>query len=223
MLSGRAKNVIVTDGGKNVYPEEIEDSFQLYYDVEQIMVRSYIMDEEHKSEGIESLIYPSDDMLARLGVERKDSANSDAVFAELKAIVDKVNKTLQPYARISKITVLQEPLEMTTTKKVKRNLLTAEKTAKAEKTPAKKTAKSAAKKTTAKPAAEKKTVAVKKTVKASAKTEVKKAPSKTAAKAASKPAVKPASKTQSKAPAKTAAKTQTKTAAKKAPAEKTKK
>ena len=181
------------------------------------------MDAEHKSEGIESLIYPSDDMLARLGVERKDSVTSDAVFAELKAIVDKVNKTLQPYARISKITVLQEPLEMTTTKKVKRNLLTAEKTAKAEKTPAKKTAKSAAKKTTAKPAAEKKTVAVKKTVKASAKTEVKKAPSKTAAKAASKPAVKPASKTQSKAPAKTAAKTQTKTAAKKAPAEKTKK
>ena len=220
MLSGRAKNVIVTDGGKNVYPEEIEDSFQLYYDVEQIMVRSYIMDEEHKSEGIESLIYPSDDMLARLGVERKDSANSDAVFAELKAIVDKVNKTLQPYARISKITVLQEPLEMTTTKKVKRNLLNVKNT---EKAPAKKTAKSAAKKTTAKPAAEKKTVAVKKTVKASAKTEVKKAPSKTAAKAASKPAVKPASKTQSKAPAKTTAKTQTKTATKKAPAEKTKK
>ena len=166
------------------------------------------MDEEHKSEGIESLIYPSDDMLARLGVERKDSANSDAVFAELKAIVDKVNKTLQPYARISKITVLQEPLEMTTTKKVKRNLLNVKNT---EKAPAKKTAKSAAKKTTAKPAstvktktvakpaAEKKTVAVKKTVKASAKTEVK------------------------KAPAKTAAKTQTKTAAKKAPAEKTKK
>lgn len=206
MLSGRAKNVIVTDGGKNVYPEEIEDSFQLYYDVEQIMVRSYIMDAEHKSEGIESLIYPSDDMLARLGVERKDSVTSDAVFAELKAIVDKVNKTLQPYARISKITVLQEPLEMTTTKKVKRNLLNVKNT---EKAPAKKTAKSAAKKTTAKsaaekktvakPAAEKKTVAVKKTVKASAKTEVK------------------------KAPAKTAAKTQTKTAAKKAPAEKTKK
>ena len=220
MLSGRAKNVIVTDGGKNVYPEEIEDSFQLYYDVEQIMVRSYIMDAEHKSEGIESLIYPSDDMLARLGVERKDSVTSDAVFAELKAIVDKVNKTLQPYARISKITVLQEPLEMTTTKKVKRNLLNVKNT---EKAPAKKTAKSAAKKTTAKPAAEKKTVAVKKTVKASAKTEVKKAPSKIAAKAASKPAVKPASKTQSKAPAKTAAKTQTKTAAKKAPAEKTKK
>ena len=29
MLSGRSKNMIVTEGGKNVYPEEIEDSFQL--------------------------------------------------------------------------------------------------------------------------------------------------------------------------------------------------
>ena len=29
MLSGRVKNMIVTEGGKNVYPEEIEDKFQL--------------------------------------------------------------------------------------------------------------------------------------------------------------------------------------------------
>ncbi|MDR1211828.1 MAG: AMP-binding protein, partial [Spirochaetaceae bacterium] len=29
-LTGRAKNVIVTEGGKNVYPEEIENEFQLF-------------------------------------------------------------------------------------------------------------------------------------------------------------------------------------------------
>ena len=120
MLSGRAKNLIVTEGGKNVYPEEIEDVFQLYYDVEQIMVRGYIANEATKSEQIEALIYPSDDLIKRLGVSRDDVMGNFKVCDEMKIIVDKVNRTLQPYARISKITILNEPLEMTTTRKIKR-------------------------------------------------------------------------------------------------------
>lgn len=120
MLSGRAKNLIVTEGGKNVYPEEIEDAFQLYYDVEQIMVRGYIANETTKSEQIEALIYPSDDLIKRLGVSRDDVMGNFKVCDEMKIIVDKVNRTLQPYARISKITILNKPLEMTTTRKIKR-------------------------------------------------------------------------------------------------------
>ena len=120
MLSGRAKNLIVTEGGKNVYPEEIEDAFQLYYDVEQIMVRGYIANEATKSEQIEALIYPSDDLIKRLGVSRDDVMGNFKVCDEMKIIVDKVNRTLQPYARISKITILNESLEMTTTRKIKR-------------------------------------------------------------------------------------------------------
>lgn len=120
MLSGRAKNLIVTEGGKNVYPEEIEDAFQLYYDVEQIMVRGYIANEATKSEQIEALIYPSDDLIKRLGVSRDDVMGNFKVCDEMKNIVDKVNRTLQPYARIAKITILNKPLEMTTTRKIKR-------------------------------------------------------------------------------------------------------
>lgn len=120
MLSGRAKNLIVTEGGKNVYPEEIEDAFQLYYDVEQIMVRGYIANETTKSEQIEALIYPSDDLIKRLGVSRDDVMGNFKVCDEMKIIVDKVNRTLQPYARIAKITILNKPLEMTTTRKIKR-------------------------------------------------------------------------------------------------------
>ena len=120
MLSGRAKNLIVTEGGKNVYPEEIEDAFQLYYDIEQIMVRGYIANEETKSEQIEAMIYPSDDLINRLGVSRDDVMGNIKIYDEIKITVDKVNKNLQPYARISKITILNKPLEMTTTRKIKR-------------------------------------------------------------------------------------------------------
>ncbi|MBP5358302.1 MAG: AMP-binding protein, partial [Treponema sp.] len=120
MLSGRVKNMIVTEGGKNVYPEEIEDKFQLQSDVQQITVQGYIADEVKKSEELEALIYPADDLFKRLGVER-DDADATAVYNEIKKDVEEVNKTLLPYQRITKITILEKPLEMTTTLKVKRN------------------------------------------------------------------------------------------------------
>jgi len=120
-LCGRAKNMIVTDGGKNVFPEEIENAFQLYYnDVEQITVQGYYINEALKSEGIEALVYPADDLLKRLNVMRGTPESVDPVRQSIEEIVDRVNKTLQPYQRIAKVTLLDEPLEMTTTRKVKR-------------------------------------------------------------------------------------------------------
>ena len=121
-LAGRAKNMIVTDGGKNVYPEEIENAFQLHYDdIEQITVKGYIVDKNLKTEGIEALIYPADGLFARLGLMRGAPGADDDAREELESIVERVNRGLQPYQRISKITVLQEPLEMTTKRTVKRN------------------------------------------------------------------------------------------------------
>ncbi|MFH2116135.1 MAG: AMP-binding protein, partial [Spirochaetota bacterium] len=58
-LTGRAKNIIVTEGGKNVYPEEIENKFQLYTEIEQIMIKGFMLDEKQKIEGIAAYIYPS--------------------------------------------------------------------------------------------------------------------------------------------------------------------
>ena len=40
--------------------------------------------------------------------------------ANVSKYISEVNKKLQPYARITHIVILDEPLEMTTTKKVKR-------------------------------------------------------------------------------------------------------
>lgn len=119
-LAGRAKNMIVTEGGKNVYPEEIENQFQLVTDIEQITVQGYLMDEATKSEGIEALIYPSDELFNRLKLLRGDLESADLVKETLEGLVAEVNRRLQPYSRISRTTILEEPLEMTTTKKVKR-------------------------------------------------------------------------------------------------------
>lgn len=123
MLSGRSKNMIVTEGGKNVYPEEIEDSFQLEGDIQQITVQGYMADKKTESEELEALIYPSDELFKRLNISREDTGmlSKNMVKVEIQAVVEKVNKRLQPYQRITRIEVLEKPLEMTTTLKVKRN------------------------------------------------------------------------------------------------------
>ena len=122
-LCGRAKNLIVTSGGKNVYPEEIEDAFQLYDEIQQITVRGYYSDEEKTSEEIEALIYPSDDLYKALGFERSNEFVQEEVLEAVQKIVSKVNKSFQAYSQISKVTLLKEPLEMTTSQKVKRNFV----------------------------------------------------------------------------------------------------
>ncbi|HOZ70887.1 MAG TPA: AMP-binding protein [Spirochaetales bacterium] len=119
-LTGRAKNLIVTEGGKNVYPEEIENHFQLYTEVEQVLVRGYLLDKKEKSEGIEACIYPNKDWFEQDGAKNGKVYDEAAIEAHIRKVVDEVNADMLPYQRIGKVTMLAEPLEMTTTKKVKR-------------------------------------------------------------------------------------------------------
>jgi len=119
-LTGRAKNLIVTEGGKNVYPEEIENRFQLHPEVEQVLIRGYVQDRKAKIEGIEALIYPSKEYFEGPGARDGAGIDSGDVEARIRRVVDEVNSKMLPYQRISKVTLLEEPLEMTTTKKVKR-------------------------------------------------------------------------------------------------------
>ena len=113
-LTGRAKNVIVTEGGKNVFPEEIEDHFQLYDEIDQVCIIGYELDKSMKSEGIRLIAYPADSL--------RKSLNGDAAAIEkrINEIVSEVNKELQSYKKITKVTIADEPLPMTSTKKVKR-------------------------------------------------------------------------------------------------------
>jgi long-chain acyl-CoA synthetase len=117
-LTGRAKNMIVTEGGKNVYPEEIENEFQLFDEIEQILVRGFVQDKKMKIEGIEALVYPNLEVL-------KDSGGAvmgkEEIRSRIEDIIAEVNQRLLPYQKIVRLVILEEPLEMTTTKKIKRD------------------------------------------------------------------------------------------------------
>jgi long-chain acyl-CoA synthetase len=111
-ITGRCKSLIVTEGGKNVYPEEIEFAFQLHEEVDQVLVRGFLLDAELRSEGIEALIYPS--------TEHQGKPEAD-LRHRFQKIIDQVNSTLLPYQRISRFVVLEEPMAMTTKRTVKRS------------------------------------------------------------------------------------------------------
>ena len=113
-LTGRKKSVIVTEGGKNVFPEEVEDPFQLYEEIEQVCVFGYMVDKAMKREGIRIVIVPSKAFV--------DSVGGDMAKVErrMEEIVDAVNRGVVSHKRVSRIDVVCEPLPMTSTKKVKR-------------------------------------------------------------------------------------------------------
>ncbi|MCL2270900.1 MAG: acyl--CoA ligase [Treponema sp.] len=117
-LTGRGKNMIVTEGGKNVYPEEIENEFQLFEEIDQILVKGFMPDKGTRSENIEAFVYPNPEFKNETGTPSKEYMKT-----RIDGIITEVNQRLLPYQRIERVTILDEPMEMTTTKKIKRNKL----------------------------------------------------------------------------------------------------
>lgn len=113
-LKGRAKNIIVTEGGKNVFPEEIEDLFQLFPSVNQILIRGYQEKKNVPAECIEAVVYPDPQYFKENEVDISETIDE---------VIKKVNKELSGYKKISKITILDNPMIVTSTKKIKRNLI----------------------------------------------------------------------------------------------------
>ena len=113
VLRGRSKNVIVTEGGKNVFPEEIEDMFQLNTEIDQILIRAYQPEGATvPSEHIEAVIYPSPDYA------KKENITLEEQKKVIEKSVEEVNRQLVAYKKIERITYVDEPMQMTTTKKI---------------------------------------------------------------------------------------------------------
>ena len=114
-LTGRSKNLICTEGGKNVFPEELEDHFQLYQMIEQVMVRGFVANRSTLAEGIEVLVFPSREHYESLGTYESEAIRHDIIQA-----VRSVNRELLAYKRIDRVRIVEEALPMTSTRKIKR-------------------------------------------------------------------------------------------------------
>jgi long-chain acyl-CoA synthetase len=116
-ITGRKKNVIVLQGGKNVFPEEIEEYIENISLVEEVVV----VGDENKETGVVSvvaLIYPNHEECEKLGLIQKED-----VYAHLNEEIQNINKRLASYKHITRIEIRDEPFEKTTSRKIKRHTI----------------------------------------------------------------------------------------------------
>ncbi len=120
-ITGRKKNLIVTGGGKNIYPEEIEARFEGSRVVQAVLVVGR-KKAGQSAEDIFAVIHPDYDAIQ----EDNPGAGIDDEFVESKVRteVQAANRGLEPYKKISGFVIRKDEFEATATKKIKRYLYT---------------------------------------------------------------------------------------------------
>jgi len=115
-VTGRKKNLIVSGGGKNIYPEEIECELDLSGLILESIVYGKIK-EGKTGESICAIIVPDMDV-----IESTEKLSPERIRELIKIEVDEVNKRISDYKRIEKFEIRLEEFEKTSTKKIKRRL-----------------------------------------------------------------------------------------------------
>lgn len=115
-ITGRSKNVIVTQNGKNIYPEEIELMLANIPEIAECMV--YGKEETGKKELlISAKVIPNyEEIEARHGKDLSKEQIHDIIWQEIK----NVNRKLTSYKAIKNLEIKEDEFEKTTTMKIKR-------------------------------------------------------------------------------------------------------
>jgi long-chain acyl-CoA synthetase len=110
-ITGRKKNLIILNNGKNIYPEEIEMLIVNIPYVKEVMVYSEC-DLEEKETTITAEVYLDSEYIEAKGInDPKDQLQKD---------IDMINKTIPYYKNISEVRIRETEFDKTTTKKIKR-------------------------------------------------------------------------------------------------------
>ena len=115
-ITGRAKNLIVLSNGKNVHPEEIEEHLvnRISY-IREVVVYAQLDDQGNESI-ITAAAYLDEQFTNEVGKNR-----AKEIFEE---DINKLNRHLESYKRISQALIRDTEFEKTTTRKIKRNNIT---------------------------------------------------------------------------------------------------
>jgi long-chain acyl-CoA synthetase len=119
-ITGRKKNLIVTAGGKNVYPEEIE----LALTNSPFILESLVLGRPLPGGGeeIEAIIVPDLDYFSLRAEEKGITLREMHIDQTIKLEVSKQCEQLADYKRVKYVTIRDEVFEKTSTRKIKRYL-----------------------------------------------------------------------------------------------------
>ncbi|MCQ2560649.1 MAG: AMP-binding protein [Clostridia bacterium] len=114
-VRGRAKNVIVFKNGKNIYPEEVEELIkELPYALENMVYGAPNNGDYSDPILAAKIVY------SRSWFEENGIASDEEMNKRVKADLDSISQQLPDYKRIQRFELTEEPMEKTTTGKVKR-------------------------------------------------------------------------------------------------------
>ena len=111
LITGRKKNLIVLDNGKNVFPEEIENYIMGIEYVQEVVVRG-IKNEQGEEVALLAEAFLNKDKLEELKITDEEKAE------RLKKDILNVCKELPLYKKISKVEIREKEFNKTTTNKI---------------------------------------------------------------------------------------------------------
>ena len=121
-ICGRAKNLIVSAGGKNIYPEEIELTLQEHdYVLEALILGRKT--EGKQGERVCALLYPDIERIKELHPDMTDlSPGSESIRPLLERAVNETNTRMADFKRIAEWEIQAVEFEKTSSRKIKRAL-----------------------------------------------------------------------------------------------------
>lgn len=105
VITGRKKNIIVLNNGKNIYPEEIEKRIGNIEYITEIVVRSL-----KNAKGEEY------SLMAEVYIESDETYDEEKVLGDIQEQL----ADLPEYKNVTKVVLREEPFDKTTTRKIKR-------------------------------------------------------------------------------------------------------
>lgn len=111
LITGRKKNLIVLENGKNIFPEEIENYIMGIPYVTEVVVRG-IKNEAGAETGLLAEVFLNEEKLNELNITNKEES--------LKQDISTACRELPIYKKITKIIIRDEQFNKTTTNKIKR-------------------------------------------------------------------------------------------------------
>ncbi len=120
-ISGRKKNVIIANNGKNVFPEEIEDLLNR----SSFILESFVYGEEDKKhdEVIAVQIVTDAEAFIEYSEKNNSEITSELINKIISDVIKEANKDLAGYKQIKKFYIRESEFEKTTTQKIKRYLV----------------------------------------------------------------------------------------------------
>jgi len=121
-ITGRKKSVIITSGGKNIYPEEVEIALLRSPYISEVLVIG-VWDSDKNKEDVHAIVYPNFENVNQYFEKRGiKNPNTNDLHELIHREIVTYSSDLANYKRVRKFTIREEEFPKTTSMKIKRYL-----------------------------------------------------------------------------------------------------